>query len=215
MEHYASEDEQVEQIKRWWKENGKSLVFGLVIGVGGLAGYRYWDGAETARAENASINYEVMLSMASERRFDDARKTGQAIIDSDPESTYARLSALVMAKLSVDEGDYAAARDLLTPLATQPPSSEIAQVARARLARLELAEGQSAAAAKLLAEIPGDDTGARFAELRADVHAANGDVSSARALYLEALAQAESLGLERGAIQLKLDNLAASADSDS
>ena len=29
-EHYVSEQEQVEQLKRWWKDNGKALIAGLV-----------------------------------------------------------------------------------------------------------------------------------------------------------------------------------------
>ena len=47
MDHYVSESEQVEQIKRWWKDNGRALVFGLVVGLGGLAAYRYWDASQT------------------------------------------------------------------------------------------------------------------------------------------------------------------------
>ncbi len=46
------------------------------------------------------------------------------------------------------------------------------------------------------------------AELRADVLAARGDIKGARTKYLEALANADKLGLDRDSIQLKLDNLA-------
>ena len=56
VDHHLSEKEQIEQLKRWWNENGKSLVAGLVIGIGGLAGYRYWDNVQTVRSENGSIN---------------------------------------------------------------------------------------------------------------------------------------------------------------
>ena len=53
------------------------------------------------------------------------------------------------------------------------------------------------------------------AELRADVLAARGDVKGARSKYLEALANADKLGLDRDSIQLKLDNLASPAAAKS
>ena len=134
MEHYASEQEQVEALKRWWKDNGRPLVFGLAIGIAALAGYRYWDAMQTARAEDASQNYSAMLQMMNDQRIDDARTTGQAIIDTYPDSTYARLSALLLAKLAADTEDYARARELLTPLVEGAGDSEVAPLARARLA---------------------------------------------------------------------------------
>ncbi len=42
MNFYDSEEQQVEAIKDWWKENGKAVIFGAVIGLGGLFGWRYY-----------------------------------------------------------------------------------------------------------------------------------------------------------------------------
>lgn len=211
MDHYASEQEQVDQIKRWWKDNGKSLIFGLVIGVGGLAGYRYWDASETIRAENASISYEQFLQMVQGQQLEQANTTGQAIIDNYAGSTYARLSALMLAKLAVDAGDNERAKTLLTRLLEDRGDSHINAVARARLARIHLAEGDSTAAAGMMDLIPATADNERFLELRGDVLKAAGDYAGAREKYLMAIAQAEKLGLERGAIQLKLDNLGGAA----
>ena len=46
MDAYASEQEQVEQIRRWWKNNGTALLLGLALGIGGLGAYRYWDATQ-------------------------------------------------------------------------------------------------------------------------------------------------------------------------
>ncbi|MGR8919354.1 MAG: YfgM family protein [Gammaproteobacteria bacterium] len=207
MDQYATEQEQIEQIKRWWKENGKSLVFGLVVGVGGLAGYRYWDAAETARAEAASINYEYMLKATTDGRAAEAQQSGEAILEAYPDTTYARLAGLMLAKMAVEAGNHERAQALLEDVIEGSPESEVAHVARSRLARLALADGRAEDAAALLAAIPATGDSERFVELRADVRLAQGDVEGAKTLYLQALARAESLGLERGAIQLKLDNL--------
>ena len=216
VDHYTSEDEQVEQIKRWWKDNGRALVAGLVIGIGGLAGYRYWDSVQIARAENASVNYEHFLQMTAEGRNDDALSAGNSIIDAHPGTAYARLSTLVLAKIAVGENDYIQAKKLLQTLIDEADNGEIAYIARARLARILLAEGSIDESSALVAAIPAVDGLERFAELRGDISAARGDSQTARTMYLQALSQADELGLERGAVQLKLDNLkAGNEDKDS
>lgn len=211
MDQYASEQEQIEQLKSWWKDNGRSLVLGLVIGIGGLTGYRYWDATQTQLAENASVNYEMFLQLTQQQQLDDAMKTGQAIIDNYPDTTYARLSRLMLAKIALDRGDAEKSKALLKALVDGDADSQIRHVAASRLARLLLAEGNNAAAAALLVGIPNTEDDVRFAELRGDVLRANGDADGARTMYLKALKQAEDLGLERGAVQLKLDNLMLSA----
>lgn len=216
MDHYVSETEQVEQLKRWWKDNGRALVFGLVVGLGGLAAYRYWDASQTARAAEASLNYEHFLEMLGKAPDDNAVKSGHGIVEAYPDSVYARLTTLLLARIAVDKKDYVEAKKLLGTLTATKDSGELANVARARLARILLAEGAIKEAQAELAAIPALADGERYSELRGDVLAASGDAAGARAKYLEAMAEAEKLGLDSETIQLKLDNLTvATASSDS
>ncbi len=211
MDAYVSEQEQVEQIRRWWKNNGSALLLGLALGVGGLGAYRYWDATQSARAESASQNYEQLIEMAAAQKLDDAMKAGHAIIESYPDSVYAKLSGLLIAKMAVEKNDYAQAKAELQRILDSDGHSQLANVARERLARLLLAENKADEAFKQLegiAVVNGEDSAA---ELRADVLAARGDVSGARTKYLEALASADKLGLDRDSIQLKLDNLTSPA----
>ena len=207
VDHYLSEKEQIEQLKRWWNKNGKSLVAGLVIGIGGLAGYRYWDNVQTVRSENASINYEHFLQMLAERRSDDAVDAGLSIRDSYSGTAYANLSTLLLAKIAVDGGEYEQAKQYLRNLIDESSDGEIGHVARARLARIFLAEGSVEEASVLVEKIPRVNEQERFAELRGDILAARGELQSAKTMYLQALAKARDLGLERSTVQFKLDNL--------
>lgn len=216
MEHYVSEQEQVEQLKRWWKDNGRALVFGLVVGLGGLAAYRYWDASQAARAAEASMNYEHFLQMLSRAPDEEAVKAGQNIRATYTDSVYARLSTLLLARVAVDKKDYAEAKKLLGTLIADKDSGELAHVARARLARILLAEGAVKEAAAELAALPKTGDGERYAELRGDVAAASGDLAAARTRYLEAIVAAEKLGIDTATVQLKLDNLGvATAGNDS
>lgn len=215
MDAYVSEQEQVEQIRRWWKNNGSALLLGLALGIGGLGAYRYWDATQNARAESASQNYEQLIEMAAAQKLDDAMRAGHVIIESYPDSVYAKLSSLLIAKIAVEKHDYTQAKAELQRLLDSDGRGQLANIARERLARVLLAEGKADDAFKMLEAIPvvgGDDA---VAELRADVLAARGDTSGARSKYLEALASADKLGLDRDPIQLKLDNLTSSATSKS
>ncbi|STI16418.1 conserved protein, UPF0070 family [Escherichia coli] len=43
MEIYENENDQVEAVKRFFAENGKALAVGVILGVGALIGWRYWN----------------------------------------------------------------------------------------------------------------------------------------------------------------------------
>lgn len=206
-EHYVSEDEQVERLKSWWRNYGRALLAGLVIGISGLAGYRYWDGTQNVHAENASITYEQLLQMTAEDRHEDAIKAGETIVDNYPNTAYAQLSTLILAKIAVESGNYPEAKKHLKTLIDKVDNKDIAYVARARLARIVLAEGAVAEADSLMTVIPPLEGRERFAELRADIAAAGGDHQTAKTLYLQALEGINARVLEQGGVQLKLENL--------
>ncbi|HJP34432.1 MAG TPA: tetratricopeptide repeat protein [Gammaproteobacteria bacterium] len=206
MDAYTTEQEQLEQIKKWWNENGKAIVLGLALGLGGLFGYRYWEAARLADGQSASINYEHLLGIAAAGASDEATAAGEAIIDAYPKSTYAKLSALVLAKLAVDVRNIEEAKKRLQWVIDHSQAGKIKPVAQARLAQLLLAEGKTDDAAALITQI--DSTHAlQFAELRGDLHAAQKEREKARALYSQALAEVRERGGNGQSIELKLDNL--------
>ena len=59
MENFDSEKEQLEQIKSWLKENGLSIVLGIVLGLGGVYGWRGW------QAHKVDVAEEYSASLAS------------------------------------------------------------------------------------------------------------------------------------------------------
>ena len=56
-----TDEEQVEKLKKWWQENGRAVITGLVLGVVGLFGYRYWVDQQEATAEAASALDEAFF----------------------------------------------------------------------------------------------------------------------------------------------------------
>jgi predicted negative regulator of RcsB-dependent stress response len=209
VDGYESEKEQIERLKKWWGENGKALLIGLCLGLGGLFGYRYWVSYQIAQGESASITYERFVAMASAGASDEAHEAGEAIIKLYPASTYAKLASMMLAKLDVDVNDYDSAAARLQWVIDAGPDTPIAAVARARIARILLAQGKPDEAWGML-EAGGTDLG-RFPDLRGDILLAQGETIEARLKYLQAMEQARETGIDTQIIQLKLDNLSSEA----
>lgn len=55
MEIYENEHDQVDAIKRFFAENGKALVVGVILGVGALIGWRYWNNHQADSARRVSV----------------------------------------------------------------------------------------------------------------------------------------------------------------
>lgn len=206
MDVYTTEKEQIDQIKKWWGENGKAIIFGLVLGLGGLYGYRYWDSSRIVEGQNASINYEHLLAVASAGASDEATEAGDAIINGYPKTTYAKLSALLLAKLAVDVRDLDEAKARLQWVIDNSNGGKIKPIAQTRLVQLLLAEADVENAASVLSQV--DPAYAdQFTELRGDVFLAQGDQESAQSNYSQALEDAQKRGNTGESIQLKIDNL--------
>ena len=43
-----TDEEQIEAIKKWFEDNGISLVLAIVLGLGGTFGYRAWENSVRA-----------------------------------------------------------------------------------------------------------------------------------------------------------------------
>jgi len=208
VENNTSEREQLDELRKWWDSNGKAILWGLVLGLSGLFGYRYWQSMQESSAESASINYQHFLTVASAGPSDEARATGKAILEGYPDSAYARLTALLLSRLEVDDQKISEAKKHLQWVMDHGRGSELADVARGRLAQLLLAEGETAAAWTEISKLPvksGDET--LFAEIRADILAAQGKRDEAQAMYAQAIASVAAVGGDASYLEIKRDAL--------
>lgn len=205
MSVYQTEEEQVESIKRWWKENGMSVVAGIVIGLGGVFGWQAWTGYQDSIRQQASSAFEQLMAAAGQQQTDSAVKQAELMAQEFPNTPYPALGALVAAKIQYEQGNEAAAKTALQGVIEDAPDAALAQIAVLRLARILLDEGDPAAAASLLQQHPASASFAGdYAALRGDIALAEGNASAARQAYQEAL---DKNAANAALIQLKLDNL--------
>ncbi len=213
METNVSEREQLDEIRKWWNANGKALLIGLALGLAGLFGYRYWQQVQESTAESASINYQHFLQIAAAGPSDEARTTAKAIMEGYQNSVYARLTALLLARLEVDDQKLAAAKPPLQWVIDHGQDSELVGVAHSRLAQVLLAEGDAKAALSEISKLPKQGEHPLFAEIRGDIFAALNQRKDALAMYTLAIAEVSAVGGEVEYLEIKRDALGVPADS--
>ena len=76
MDAFETEEQQVEALKKWLNEYGMSIIIGLVLGLGGLFGYRYWDGMEQQHRQDRRHQIPSVSSVA---RDPTARGAGRLV----------------------------------------------------------------------------------------------------------------------------------------
>ena len=203
MEGYESEKEQIDAIKKWWKENGKSIIVGVVLGVGLVVGGRWWLSHQSKQAEIASDQYAMVLQEIKKGDDDAALKRGGRLMEAFAKSNYAALTALELAKLKVDKPDLEGARYYLQWVVDHASAAPLKDVARLRLARVLLAKGDKAGALKMVGAVDANTFVQPAQELKGDILLAEGDRDQARAAY-SAAADAVPKGGDRSRLDMKL-----------
>ena len=206
MEQYATEEQQVEAIKKFWKENGPAIVIGAVLGLGGLWGWRYYNEAQLAAQELASTAYEEVNATLSS----DAQTYTQAdeFISANPDNGYALLTALQMAKQAVERKDLPEAAKRLAHVVEHSKDVTVTSVANLRLARIQLEMSELEQALSTLDKVTDEAFTAQVQELKGDVYLQQELFDKARASYSAALEKNENNPL----LKMKLDNLAVAAN---
>ncbi|MBT8126174.1 MAG: tetratricopeptide repeat protein [Gammaproteobacteria bacterium] len=188
MEEFESEDQQVEAIKKWWKENGASLVLGLGIGIAALLGWREYLAYQTEHSAEASDLFEAVQTQIANEMLDATHISKADLIRNEYEDTpYAALVSLLQASHEYDSGNTESALTHLRWAIENSSETDVKYVASLRLARLLIAEQQyDQAEAILLADHPaGFNVG--YEELKGDLYVAKGEIAMARVAYDKAI----------------------------
>jgi len=210
MADHLEDDEQVEALKRWWAENGRSTIFAVVLAVGGTVGwqqYQLWTDSQTASAADAWASAQAQLGSEDARQREQGEAAAQAIISEFSDSTYALFAGLQLAKMAVEEGELTVAETYLRDaLVIADPESELGQLVQLRLARVLASNGDEAAALAILSQ-SGETMPVAFATARGDIHLAAGRQQEALSAYLDARAASLAMGNPPGLLDTKITSL--------
>ena len=205
MEIYETEEEQLDALKRWWKENGQSTIIGLVLGVAIILGWNYWQDHKKAQTEQASALYSQLIQAIGADKKDSAEKLAERIQEQYPKTEYAAYSGLLLAKLKVQQGDAAKAKAILKDIAAGT-NKELSNIAKIRQVRLMLASGEYEQGLQLINEVDpatSSSFSGNYDELVGDLYVALDRLDQARSSYQKAVEN----GYKSPLLQFKIDDL--------
>lgn len=194
LDDLLDEHEQGERVRTWLRENGAALVAGIVLGLGAIFGWKWWQQEQEEGRVAASAEYQEAIAPLA---AGDAERAAPLVAALD-EAPYATLAALRMAKAQAEAGDGAAAIATLRAAPGDDPG--LAAIVQLRLASLLVDAGEADEALSLLADV--DQPAAH--ELRGDAEASLGRRDAARAAYEHAIAGLEDDSPQRQLLEIKL-----------
>lgn len=204
MVDYATEEEQVEALKRWWRENGTSIIAGAALGILALVGWRGWTWHQQTQALEASRLYDEVGERIQNGDREALVSAAEQLREDYASTAYASLGALAAARAAVDAGDLGAAAEWLRWAMDNGDDVKLGYLARGRLARVEAARGRVDEGLALLDVDPPPAWVGLYGEIRGDLLTEQGDRQAAIEAYRAAL-DAEVPPPDPEAVQRKLN----------
>jgi predicted negative regulator of RcsB-dependent stress response len=229
VEIYETEEEQVEALKKWWKENGTSTIVGAVMGIIIILAWNYWQDHKKEQAAQASQSYAQLLKALDSNQKDsvaatapgspaalppsmEVEKLAERIQGQYKTTEYAAYTGLLQAKLKAEQGDFDAAKQILKTIAVGS-NKHLSNIAKIRLVRILLATGEYEQGLQLINEVDQQATAgfsANYDELVGDLYVALDRLDEARTSYQSALRN----GHQSPLLQFKIDDLTAQEKQD-
>jgi len=202
VDAYKTEEEQVQAIKQWWKENSLSIIAGIVIGGAILGGYSYFGEYKQSQAQQASVIYSSILATK-----EDKTKDVETLKNDYSSTPYAALASLILAKDAVDKNEIEKAVSELKWVVDNATDDGVQHIATQRLARLYLNQNDIDAAESLIQSIKSQEFSAIYSEIRGDINLAKNLPVQAKENYRLALSAMTSADQRYRIIKMKLDDL--------
>jgi len=208
MAYDLEEQEQIEQLKAWWRKYGSLTLGILTLVLAAVLGWQSWNWYQGQQASQARGYFEAM-ERARQEGGQEAMPRVLAAMDTlqkeFPDTDYDGRAALVAAQVLQQGDDLAAAQAVLVWL-SESKHEALAPVAKIRLAGLLLDQQQYEQALNAL-RAPTPSFEALFADRRGDIYAAQGDQQKALEQWRLALSSLVNNQGLASALQLKIDML--------
>ena len=204
MAYSIEEEQEINQLKDWWKENGKTIIVAFILGVGGMFGWRYWQAHQAEQIAQASAQYDALIYSA--QQDEQAKKANiEQFVQANSKTAYAVFALLDEAKKATEKQDFTAAEVNLNQALTQSQDEVLTSIVALRLSAVQFQLGQLDNALTTLNQVKGESFNARKAILTGDIQVAKGDKVSAKNSFEQA--QQSGSQLEQQMAKMKLNNL--------
>jgi predicted negative regulator of RcsB-dependent stress response len=201
------EQEQLDEIKHFWKQYGNAITWVLIVVLGAYAawnGYQYWQRGQAAQAAAMFDEVEVVARAGDadklQRAFDDMKSRFAS-------TAYAPQAGLLVAKTLYESGKVDGAKAALTWVAEKSADAGYASIGRLRLAGLLMDSKAYDEALKVLDSGMTEEFAALQADRRGDILLAQGKKPEAKEQYLKAFKAFDERTDYRRLVLVKLNSL--------
>jgi predicted negative regulator of RcsB-dependent stress response len=203
-----TEQEQVEQLKKWFQLYGIPALLGVLAGVIIFYGWNYYQSYRSRILSHASRVYDEMLTDRAQNNIKETAVQAEKLFSHYPSTPYGEMAALMLAREAVDQKNMAEAHKHLSWVLDNSHTAAIRQIARLRLARLFIAEQKPDEALAQLKKIDDKSFSGLIDEVLGDAYLAKNQIAEAREAYQHALQGLPNSEEIRPLLEMKLNNLA-------
>ncbi len=203
---YETEEQQVEALKEWWRENGRAVILGVVIGAALIVAWTWYQKHQQNQAAAASDLFSQSIDAINAGEYDKVAGLADQISDEHSDSLYAAYTQFAAARAAVEQGNLEDAATRLEWVVDHTGMNDVVLLGKVRLARVKGAMGDPSAGLSSLPASYAESFTALVEEARGDLLSAAGDAAAARSAYETALDQDNVP--DANAVRMKLNELA-------
>ena len=200
--------EQGERVQQWLRQNGLSIVIGVVIGLVAIFGWQQWRNHQATREMEASNLYQQLQTALAAGKTSEADQLVARLEKDYTKTAYAVLAASDRAQRQVEDKQLDKALASLQWARNHVGDNPLKPLIELRTAKVQMAAGKANDALTTLDGVTAKGYEALRQELRGDALVKLGRADDARKAYQAALAAMGEDAPQRAALQLKLDDLA-------
>lgn len=201
------EQEQLDALKAWWKENSSQIFWMVLIVAIAIGGWRGWQYYQRQQAYGAATLYQQLVEQLASNDAKRVNDAAAAVVSKFGSSAYAARAELLAARVNEQVNDPARAKAELQWVIDNAREDTLKDVARLRLAAMLLDEKNYTEALALLDAKHPDSFDGLYSDLKGDVLSAQGKIDQARSSYKLAYEKIDPQSIYRNLIQMKLDAL--------
>lgn len=199
------DEEQVENLKRFFKDYGAPILTGVVLALAVFGGWRYWESQRIDASTKAANVFQDMLGAvqrshvnpADKAASTDVQRYAKTLREDYTKTPFAVSAGLLLARQAVDRNDFKEAEKQLKWALEQKPEESVRILATTRLARVLAADKRFDEAQALLTKESDIGFKPTVEELKGDIYQAQGKIPEAQKAYLAAVEALQSRDDER------------------
>jgi predicted negative regulator of RcsB-dependent stress response len=208
------EQEQLDQLKAFWKQYGNLITWTVILVLAGFAAWNGWNWWQRDQAVKAGAMFDELDRAAQAADVERAAGIFKDMQSRFPGTAFTQQAGLLTAKVQVDKAQADAAAATLTWVAGNAVETEYQTVARLRLAGLLTDQKKYDEALKQLDGATAKEFEALVSDRRGDILLAQGKTEEAKAAFTKAWQAMDPLVEYRRLIDAKLTALGAAPPAE-